>query len=205
MRVAEQAWSVRDVMSQDVISTTPATPFKVLVEQLLLDGVSALPVLDVGGRVVGIVSESDLVIKQDRRPGEEALPKAAGRTAAAVMTTPVTTIEPGASIARAAGLMHQRGVNQLPVTDGAGRLLGIVTRGDLLRAFLRTDREIEVDVTEALGRVLANPDTIIVAVRDGVVTLQGEVASGVEVEAAVAAFELLTGVVAVDHRIRALI
>lgn len=226
MKVTERTWRVRDVMSEELVTTTPDTPFKILVEQILLDGVCALPVLGPEGNLVGVVSETDLVTKQEHQAGGEALQwtrhllrladnrdsaivaatlaefsKAAGRTAEDVMTSPAITIEPDATLTKAASLMHRRGVNQLPVLDG-GQLIGIVTRGDLLKAFLRTDREIELDAAEAIHSVLNEPDAITVAVAEGVVTLQGEVASQVEAEVAVGTVGAVSGVVGVDDYIR---
>jgi CBS domain-containing protein len=227
MKVAEQAWTVEDVMVEDVVTVTPSTPFKVLVEKLWSRGVSGLPVVDEAGRPVGIVSESDLLAKQEHGAGPEAmqwarhlsrvaadqgpdaaeaalmeLSKAIGRTAADVMTSPVVTIGLDASLTEAATLMHRRGLKRLPVVDARGRLAGIVSRADLLKAFLRSDETIEADARAVLRAVLSDPEAVSVAVVDGIVTLTGDVASQPEAEAVVTRVEALPGVIGVQDHLR---
>lgn len=227
MSERKQAWSVRDVMAEDVITASPDTPYKVLVEQLLFGCVSGLPVV-AEGRVVGMVSESDLLIKEEQAPGSSVLQwtrhlaelatghdsaavdrtlaelsRALGRTAADLMTSPAITIGPGAGLAEAAQLMRRHDLKRLPVVDERGRLVGIVSRADLLRVFMQTDAQIEQAVHEVLDLVLNEPDAVSVTVREGVVTLDGEVEADPEVEAAVMRVEMLPGVVSVDEHLRA--
>jgi CBS domain-containing protein len=149
--------------------------------------VSAVPVIDQEGRVLGIVSEADLLLKEEFPEGSASRrlfqgrrqridrAKAAGDTAAELMTAPAVTVGPDASIAEAARLLHRHGIKRLPVVDPAGPLLGIVSRADLLKVFLRPDADIAAEVRQhvlMLGMWM-DPDTVMVDVRDGVVTLTG--------------------------------
>jgi len=181
-------WRVDDVMTKDVVSVREDTPYRAVVDLLIGRRVSAVPVVDRSDRVIGVVSEADLLHKVEaagdatprifdawRRRGDRA--KAGGRTAADVMTSPAVTSEPSLSLAAAARRMHREQVKRLPVVDSYGHLIGIVTRSDLLKVHRRTDAEIRRDVVdEALGEVLALPGaTVQVETADGVVTLSGRV------------------------------
>lgn len=229
VNAVERTWTVRDVMSEDVLTATVDTPFKILVEQLLLGGVSGLPVLD-EGRVVGLVSEADLVVREEQGPGSAVLrwarhlsrlaaerdsvalerelaelDKAVGRTAGDLMTSPAITIGPDASLAAAAGQMRRYDLKRLPVVDAAGRLVGIVSRADLLKVFLRTDGAIQQAARDVLDIVLAEPEAVTVSVIEGIVTLDGEVEAQPEAEAAVMRIEALPGVVGVEDHLRAMV
>jgi CBS domain-containing protein len=167
----ERTWTVRDVMSEDVLTATVDTPFKVLVEQLLLGGVSGLP--------------------------------AVGRTAGDLMTSPAITIGPDASLAAAAGQMRRYDLRRLPVVDAAGRLVGIVSRADLLKVFMRTDGAIRQAARDVLDVVLSEPEAVTVSVSEGIVTLAGEVEAQPEAEAAIVRIEALPGVVGVEDHLHA--
>jgi CBS-domain-containing membrane protein len=179
---------VRDVMTQEVVTVDEHASFKEIATLIGERRVSAVPVLDREGRVLGIVSEADLVLKEEfpegpaggrlfqgRRQREDRA-KAAGDTAAELMTAPAVTVGPDASVAEAARLLHRHGIKRLPVVDPAGPLLGIVSRADLLKVFLRSDADIAREVRqEVLLRAMwMDPDTVVVEVRDGVVTLTGQ-------------------------------
>lgn len=181
-------WRVDDVMTKDVASVREDTPYRAVVDLLIGRRVSAVPVVDRSDRVIGVVSEADLLHKVEasggasprifdawRRRGDRA--KAGGRTAADVMTSPAVTSEPSLSLAAAARRMHREHVKRLPVVDSYDHLIGIVTRSDLLKVHRRTDAEIRRDVVEeALGEVLATRGaTVQVETADGVVTLSGRV------------------------------
>jgi CBS domain-containing protein len=225
--MTKKQWTIRDVMSEDVLTATVDTPFKVLVEQLLLEGVSGVPVLDAAGRVVGVVSAADLLVKEEQGGGSavmawirhlsrlaaerdsasveralEELDKALGRTAGDLMTSPAIVIDSDASLEEAAVSMHRHQLKRLPVVED-GRLIGIVSRGDLLKVFMQTDRSIERTVLAELGTVLSEPEAVRVLVVDGVVTLDGEVDAQPEIEAAVVRVEAMPGVVGVQSRLRA--
>ncbi|MFB9681100.1 CBS domain-containing protein [Streptosporangium vulgare] len=184
--------TVKDVMTWKVISTGENTCFKDIAEMLLTHALSALPVVDDDGHVAGVVSEADLLRRQELRewfPGENhpssATPpwepcagRAKGEVARDLMSAPAVTISKDASVVSAGRLMHEKGVKRLPVIDEHGRLAGIVSRCDLLKVFLRSDREIEHEVrVEALARSLwMDTSRVQVTVKDGVVTLSGRMA-----------------------------
>jgi CBS-domain-containing membrane protein len=177
---------VRNVMTREVVTATEQAPFTEMVRLLAVHKISALPVVNGTGWVVGIVSEADLLRKEEyqadddgdswleRRRQQVARAKAAGRTAAEVMSAPVITIDPDATVPMAAKLLARHGIKRLPVVDDQHRLVGIVSRADLLRLFLRDDEAIRREVLEVLARTLwLDPLTVTVTVQDGIVTLSG--------------------------------
>jgi len=179
---------VSTVMTTDVASVRPDTSFHELTEILAERKVSAVPVVDDDGRVLGIVSEADLLHKlefADGRSGHailerpvhrQARAKADGRLAKDVMTSPAVTLPVGASVVKAARLLESQRVKRAPVVDEDGRLVGIVSRADLLKVFLRRDADIRREVVgDLLKRLWIGPTELNVTVDDGVVTLQGEV------------------------------
>jgi CBS-domain-containing membrane protein len=184
---------VRDVMTRPVVSALRETPFKELVRLMGEHAVSALPVLDSRRRVLGVVSEADLLPKEaqhDRRLGlRQALlrPDEAGKVAALVaedlMTAPPVTIGPDETLAAAARLLGRRGVKHLPVVDSAGRLTGIVSRGDLLKVFLRDDAALNEDVRVALARELRASEVarLTVAVTEGIAAIGGTLADSARI------------------------
>jgi len=150
-------WTVDDVMTTAVVSVDQAASYRSVVDLLVGRRVSAVPVVDSFQRVSGVVSETDLLRKIEyagdeaprlfdgrRRRGERG--KALARTAADLMSAPAVTVLRGTSIARAARQMDAQKVKRLPVVDDLGRLIGIVTRGDLLKAHLRPDDDIRADL-----------------------------------------------------------
>jgi len=159
---------VEDVMTREVVSTRPEAPLREVAVQLSERGISGLPVVGEAGEVVGVISEADLLVKEagltPRRPGlvawlldptdpKEQL-KLEARVAAEAMTTPPITIAPYVSVASAAAEMLERGINRLPVVRD-GRLVGIVTRADLVRAFARSERQVAADVRRQADYFLA--------------------------------------------------
>ena len=182
---------VSDVMTRTVVSVSAFAPFKDIVRRMQEYRVSAVPVVDEDHLVLGLVSEGDLILKED--PDLEGEPrvldgvqrrydrsKAAGRAALELMSAPAITIGPAATLGEAARLMHRRAVKRLPVVDpDDGTILGIVSRTDLLKVFLRDDAEIAREVREdVIHRTLwIDPDTIRIVVRDGVVTMEGQLES----------------------------
>jgi CBS domain-containing protein len=175
-------------MTRTVVSVNAFTPFKDIVRRMHEFRVSAVPVVDEDDKLLGLVSEGDLILKEDPElEGEPHLfegvhrrhdrSKAAGLLASEVMTAPAITIGPDASLGEAARLMHHRAVKRLPVVDEDGTVLGIVSRPDLLKVFLREDAEIAREIRDDVVRrtLWIDPDTIRVVVRDGVVTMEGQV------------------------------
>jgi CBS domain-containing protein len=180
--------TVRDVMTTEVVTVDRITSYKEIARLLAEHKISAVPVLIMGRHVAGVVSEADLLAAQDQvarraRTGRTGLlpwkrrqaaqhPKL---TAEELMTKPAITIHPDAPIPRAAALMRNHHIKRLPVTDPSGKLLGIVSRRDLMSVFLRPDAQIAAEVRELLAEILfADPGTVTVAVHGGVVTLLGE-------------------------------
>jgi CBS domain-containing protein len=175
--------TVADVMTRDVVTATPETTFKQLDQLMAEHRISAVPVVDTDGVPVGVVSEADLLLKAEGREGSGWSPgshqrdsKAHAQTAGGLMSSPVLTIDPDAPLAAAARLMRKGSVKRLPVVDD-GRLVGIVSRADVLKSYLRSDADILDDVVEGVivGSMWLDPRTIDVEVDDGVVRMGGEV------------------------------
>ncbi len=206
---------VASVMTRDVVTVTEGTPFVEIVRLMSLHKVSALPVVDNDKRVVGIVSEADLLRKEEfleQRDGQHwfegrrqrvARAKAAARTAAELMSAPVVTIDPQATVPLAARLLARHGVKRLPVVDEDGKLVGIVSRADLLGMFLRDDEAVRLEVMdEVLLRGLwIEPQTVMVTVADGIVTLSGRLERKSLIGMAVHLTRMVPGVVDVVDRL----
>ncbi|MFF9819086.1 CBS domain-containing protein [Streptomyces sp. NPDC014006] len=188
--------TVGEVMTQDVVHARRTTPFKELVRLLDAHRIGGLPVVDHDDKVVGVVSGADLIRQQARRGGRAGTTEV---TAGALMSTPAITVHPEQSVPQAARVMERHGIERLPVVDEEDRLIGIATRRDLLRVFLRTDDEIRVQAAQAVvaGVPHVPPGAVRVDVRDGVVTLTGGVERRSQVPAAVHAAWRLDGVVGV--------
>jgi CBS-domain-containing membrane protein len=216
---AESTWMldnlvVADVMTSSVVSVRDDSPFKQIIEALAGAHVSALPVIDANRHVLGIVSESDLLAKVAGvgRPAQHlsadtietprAHRKAEAETARDLMTSPVVTTRPDTPVSHAARVAALQHVRRLPVVDSDDKLVGIVTRSDLLRVFLRDDEAIREHVISFIRRQLfIDTSTIEVDVLDGVVTLRGQLDSRVMFEPLVDVIRDTTGVVAVHDNI----
>ncbi|MGW3989200.1 CBS domain-containing protein [Streptomyces sp. NPDC004830] len=178
---------VSDVMTHTVVAVGRDAPFKDVVTLMQEWKVSAVPVLAGEGRVIGVVSEADLLLKEEFRDSDpdrltqmrrlSDLAKAGGMTAADVMSTPAVTVHPSATLAQAARIMAQRKVKRLPVVNDEGLLEGVVSRADLLKVFLRTDDDIAEEIRQEILAPLfpATAEPFRVDVADGVVTLTGRV------------------------------
>lgn len=207
--------TVADVMTTDVVTVGPDTPFKRIAALVTEHKIRAVPVVDDGRRVVGLVSETDLIRKEEYqaepRPSwyrrlwhRSDAAKAEGRVAAELMTSPAVTTRPEALVVEAARTMAAHQVTRLIVVESDGRLAGIVSRGDLLRVFLRSDEEIrEATLGEIIPYAIwADPHEIDVSVHDGVVTLSGRVERKSYVPIAVSLVWGIDGVVAVVDNLR---
>ncbi|TMS00302.1 CBS domain-containing protein [Nonomuraea basaltis] len=216
---------VSDVMTRDVASVNGSTPFKEVAEILIAHAVSAVPVVDAEGHVIGVVSEADLLRKEEfreqfyregyrpplrarlrermGREGHKAGEKALGDTAAELMTAPAVTITPADTTVEAARLMQEHGVKRLPVVDEDGTLLGIVSRHDLLKVFVRQDGDIAQEVREdVLDRSLwVDTDDVRIRVDRGVVTLSGSVNRRSDAEIATRMVQRVNGVVDVIDKL----
>ncbi|MER6030059.1 CBS domain-containing protein [Streptomyces sp. NPDC001851] len=206
---------VSDVMTRAVVAVGRKALFKDIVERMAEWKVGALPVLEGDGRVIGVVSEADLLPKEEFRDSDpdrftqlrrlSDLAKAGAVSAEELMSAPAVTVHGDATLAEAARIMALRQVKRLPVVNSEGVLEGVVSRGDLLKVFLRPDNdladEIRRDVVDVLFPAPVEPVHVIVS--DGVVTLTGRVgdASGIELAARLA--RGVEGVVGVDCRLTA--
>ncbi|MEV4281374.1 CBS domain-containing protein [Actinoplanes xinjiangensis] len=182
-----KTWHVNDVMTPDVVSAGPDTPYRDVVDLLIGRRINAVPIIDQDRRVIGMVSESDLLRKIEfagedeprwfERRRRDQHHKAVARTAGELMTSPAITLTSGAGVRTAARLLDESGVKQLPIVDASGRLAGIVTRSDLLKEHLRTDDAVHADVRAAVHEVVIteNFSAVRTAVERGVVTLAGQV------------------------------
>ncbi|MFF3448311.1 CBS domain-containing protein [Streptomyces sp. NPDC002667] len=205
---------VGSVMTADVVRAEYGTPFKEVARLLADHRISGLPVVDEDDKVIGVLSETDLMVHQatvpypyepkhrvrlaELTPGaKRRTAKGTARTAGGLMTTPPVTVHADDTIAQAARVMAQRHVERLPVLDEEDRLVGIVSRRDLLRVFLRPDQEIRDEVIEdVLVRTLwLSPRSVDVFVTAGVVTLAGQMERRSETEIAVSMTRRIDGVV----------
>lgn len=208
-------WTVEDVMTENVVSVGEQTTYKEIVETLARHKISAVPVVNDGGRVIGVVSEADLLHKVEfqgaeplthlleRKQRRQAREKATGDVAAELMTRPAVTIGRHDAFSAVARIMDQERIKRLPVVDEQGSLVGIVSRTDLLRMYLRVDTALADEIRdEVLLRTLwIDPATIAVEVDRGVVTLTGKADRRSTMEIIVRLCEAVPGVVDVVNHI----
>jgi CBS domain-containing protein len=203
-------------MSRDVITVTPQTTLKQVAELLAGHRIAGVPVCAANGQVLGVVSEADILWKElGVRPGgggmlDRVLELAYGQgkrlaaiTAGEAMTSPATTIGPAASVAWAAELMTRLKVNRLPVVED-DKLVGIIARSDLVRAFTRPDEEIEREIDDdvLLHTLWVDPETVSLLVVHGMVTISGEVDNKSTAELIEAYIRRVPGVVSVHSDLR---
>jgi len=183
---------VAEIMTTAVVTATTETSFKDACDLLVGHGVSALPVVDDLGRVIGIVSEANLVprLAAQRHPHT-------GPTVADVMRADVVTTRPDADVATVARMLVSTRVKRLPVVDDLGVLVGIVSRHDLLGAYLRPDGVIGDDVTAALADLAQVPEGhgAFATVQDGIVTMHGTIGDESDRRVVLAAAWRVPGVV----------
>jgi len=205
---------IRDVMSKDVLTTTPAAPLKEAALTLAREGISGLPVIE-DGVVIGVISEADVIAKEGNEhktggflawfldPRDPWLDdRLAAKTVGDAMTSPAIVIGPDRPLSEAATLMIEDGVNRLPVVED-GVLVGLVTRADLVRAFVRTDDEVRHEIEDdVIRRVLwLERDTLRVSVENGIVTLEGKVPTKTDLELVPSFVRRVPGVVEVESRL----
>lgn len=206
---------VRDVMTENTFTVRPDTPLKLVATRMLEYGVSGMPVVDDGDHVVGVVSETDVLYKERTAPDRKGvvdwlvhygddppLAKLDARTAGDAMTTPAVTIPSGRTVEDAATLMLDLRIDRLPVVD-SGRLVGIVTRTDLVRAFTRSDDVLAREIREEglFKRYWAGPSAVTLEIEDGNVVLEGRVDTKELAEAIAAYTERIPGVVSVESKL----
>jgi CBS domain-containing protein len=184
--------TVRDAMTRSVLTVPLIAPLKEVAQVLVDNGISGVPVVDVDGTVVGVVSEADLLVKEqgpdpirhrplarflgESRESRAQIAKLGAVTAHEAMTAPAVTITSGRPIHEAAAIMTARHVNRLPVVDD-GRLVGIISRADLVRAYVRSDDELAATIRQdVILRILwLDPAEFNVVVEDGVASISGRV------------------------------
>ncbi|MGH3083897.1 MAG: CBS domain-containing protein [Gaiellaceae bacterium] len=207
---------VESLMSRDVVTVASETTLKEVAALLSRHRISGVPVCDADRQVLGVVSEADILRQEEGRPprsstgllswlfesDDESLAKVGARTAGEAMTSPAITIDPGRPVSEAARLMLERQVNRLPVVR-EGKLVGIVTRADLVRAFHRPDEEIRREISEdvLLQTLWISPDRVTISVEDGEVSLAGEMENRTQAELAVAYVSRVPGVVDVHSEL----
>ncbi|MFE2834732.1 CBS domain-containing protein [Streptomyces mirabilis] len=211
---------VGSVMATEVVTARYGTPFKEVARLLTEHRISGLPVIDEDDKVLGVISETDLMVRQAGVPDPYETPrrfrftgltrgarrravKGHARTAGQLMSVPPVTVHADETIAEAARTMARSRVERLPVVDDEDRVVGIVTRRDLIQVFLQPDDVIRREVIdEVLVRTLwLSPSTVEVAVYEGVVTLTGHVERRSEAEIAASMTDRIDGVVAVVDRL----
>jgi CBS domain-containing protein len=205
---------VKDVMTVGVVAVRAGTPYREMAAMFRQHHVSGFPVVDDGGKVIGVVSETDLLAVEAAGPDPGAQPAPRGwrphrkvltvgeATAGALMTHPAVTLGPDEMVRNAARLMHSLKLQRLPVVDGDGHLVGIISRSDVLSVFHRTDEEIRREVTQDViaDGFFTDPARFTVTVHDGIVTLEGAPGSAVLGASIVDQVRDLEGVVVVRDR-----
>ncbi|MGA5267530.1 CBS domain-containing protein [Streptomyces lydicamycinicus] len=205
---------VSDVMTQTVAAVDREARFKEIVETMEQWQVSALPVLAGEGRVVGVVSEADLLPKEEFRESDpdrleqlrrlDDVRRAGALTAGELMTGPALTVRADATLSQAARTMARGSVKRLPVVDAHGVLQGIVSRADLLKVFLRSDDDLADEVRYVVGELFTAPvKDLRVTVVDGVVTLSGRVRDTSLIPVAARLVRAVEGVVDVEFDVNA--
>jgi CBS-domain-containing membrane protein len=207
-------WRVIDVMATDVITADKNMPYKQVARLLADNDLSSVPVLSGGGRVLGVVSEADVLRREERsfsrlgaglpRRTHRERAQAEALTASELMTAPAITIHPDAPLGAAARLMNAHHVRRLPVVNPAGELIGIVSRRDLMSVFLRPDAEIAAEVAASLAAMpQARAIRVAVSVADGEVILTGEMPVAGMIATAIKVASDVDGVVAISSRLTA--
>lgn len=206
---------VGDVMTRAAVAVGRRAHFKDIAERMYQWQVSALPVLEGDGRVIGVVSEADLLPKEEFRDSDPDrltqlrrlpdLAKAGAACAEELMTAPAVTVHADAGLAEAARIMALRHVKRLPVVNAEGVLEGVVSRGDLLKVFLRPDNELADEIRRDILDVLfpAPVEPVHVVVTDGVVVLTGRVEDAARVPLATRLVRGVEGVVGVECHLSA--
>ena len=198
--------AVKDVMTTRVVSVKRGTSFKEMAIALRENRVSAFPVIDDDGKVIGVVSEADMLARKVLSTGmlhRGEQDKAEDLTAGDLMTHPAITVSPDDSVEVAARLMYTLQIKRLPVIDSSGRLAGIISRTDVLATFDRSDEQIRKEVTDDViwHEFAAGPGQLVVTVQAGVVTLEGNAETAALADVIVRKVRHVQGVVAVRDRL----
>jgi CBS domain-containing protein len=206
---------VKEAMTATVVTTSPDASLKEAAEILAEHAIGGLPVLDGDGSLQGVVTDADILLKESGESPQGGLrgllhrdeaqaieSKVTAHTVGDAMSAPAITVEAERSLALAAGLMLDHGINRLPVIE-RGELVGIVTRHDLVRAFARSDSELERDIREEAFSGITWTEDLELTVKDGEVVLRGEIDSKYDAEAVPDRIRAIPGVVSVDSELSA--
>lgn len=207
--------TVESVMTKDVVTAHESTGFKDLVTLMTEHEISGIPIVDPDDRPVGVVSESDTLAKEEYDGGNTRKPrlnrerrtqwhKASGLRAVELMTSPAVTVLNTSSITAAARLLAEKKVRRLCVVNLSGRLVGVISRRDIIGTYLRDDAQILADVKDHVFRhgMWLFPETLTADVEAGVVTLEGEVRNRTTSQVAAQLTQKVPGVVGVENKIR---
>jgi CBS domain-containing protein len=215
-RLDDDGMKVEKLMTRDVVTVAPDTPLKAVAGLLSSRHISGAPVCDAEGAIVGVISEADVLRKEQGispdagrrfhwlfRLFDGELDKVCARTAGEAMTAPALTVRPYDDASAAARLMVDRRINRLPVVAG-GALVGIVTRADFVRVFSRSDEELSAEIRDELfDQILwIDPDSLGLEIKDGVVTVQGSVDTHADAEAVVSYIRRIPGVLEVHSSLQ---
>jgi CBS domain-containing protein len=204
---------IKDVMTSNVMAVEPATSLKEVASLLVERRVSGVPVVDPEGRVLGVISEADILFKECGRQGPQGVlawllepggaAKLEATSAAEAMTAPARTIGPERPVSEAAKRMLEEAVNRFPVVDEDGTLVGIVTRADLVRAFVRSDEAIAREIREdvVLKTLWIAPEALEISVDQGAVRIGGHVESKTDAELIEAFARRVPGTVSVESHL----
>jgi CBS domain-containing protein len=205
---------VRDVMTTELVTCTPDEPLKAAARALVEHRISGAPVVDADRRVVGIVSEADIVAKElDGTRSTSALSRLLegfppddrfhAVTVGEAMSSPAITLGADEPVTRVAATMLAEGINRIPVVDDDGRLVGLVSRADLVRAFARDDATVKAELEQMIRDDLwIDPKTIAIEVVNGRVTLEGEVEADADLRLVQTFARRVPGVVEVSSLLR---
>lgn len=203
-----------DMMNRHVITAAPDTSFKELVATMITHGLDALPVIDLAGRLTGVVADVDVLTKLEFHGGADHPPllagarrrarwhKSSGLTAADLMTAPTTTVTENTPLTTAVHALANDSERRLYVVEHSGHLVGVLTRHDALKLFLRNDSAILADLERELAGTAGPDHQIAIRVTDGLVTLDGTLTLHSTVERANSVACHVPGVIAVHNNLR---
>ncbi|MEU6922406.1 CBS domain-containing protein [Streptomyces sp. NPDC046631] len=200
--MAASPYTVGDVMTHTAVAIGRKASYKEIVALMHRWKVSAVPIIEGEGRVVGVVSEADLLPKEEFRQDGPKVPgpfdeasKADAVLAGDLMSSPAVTVHSDTTLAEAARIMARKRVKRLPVVNDLGMLEGVVSRSDLLKVFLRPDEEIDEEIRSSVLIEVSPPDQVDFTVLDGVVTVQGPLRNRAQVPLLARAIRAVEGVV----------
>ena len=203
---------IQEAMTTELVTTTPDASLKDAARAMAENHISGLPVIDADGLVIGVVSEADILAKEvDDTPRGSILQRFLdgppvddrfyARSVGEAMSSPALTIQGDRQVAQAASTMLAEGINRLPVVDPKGRLVGLVTRSDLVRAFTRDDDALRGEIDQLIHDLWLDATPIEVEVDEGNVTIRGEVENEADARVLRTMIRRIPGVIEVDAKL----